>query len=351
MKCRKILTLLVFLYRDYLRRNLKTPFPIWERFFEFPAFHHYVQNENWEGKNQKEIRTEIKSRIRKYIKPEIAENNYCVCKVLSRLSQEESDYLMTEYCKFDTSLRIVTIYPLAQKYLKTIVPILNNHGSILYQKTIELNQTLMKNIIWNYYIREDRMGKIPEESDFWLDKVNRTFPRSDQNKMTIFVFKPSLSSRKTGTSGEIREKSREEIREMKEKIRHICKYGFHSIHINDSHRETIQMSRLVLSSPSLLRANEKFYKASKTKLLAFFAFWKKFRKMPIVDQESIIVDLSYLYSKKGQLEYEVASYADRDAIASRLGLEPRKKTFTDREIADPRSNFYWFGIKSYLPNQ
>ena len=343
MKCRKILTLLVFLYHDYLSRNMKTPFPIWEKFFSFPAFHHYVQNLNWDGKDLKEIRNEIKSKIQKYVKPEILKNN-CICKGLSQLSQEETDYLMTEYCKFDSSLRIVTIYPLAQKYLKTIIPILNSYGTILYQKTIELNPTLMKNIIWNYYIREDRMGKIPKESDFWLDKVNRTFPRPDQNKMMVYVFKPaSPSSRK---SSEAREETKEKIREMKEKIRHICKYGFHSIHINDSHRETIQMSRLILSQPSLLRANEKFYKVPAKKLLPFFAFWKKFRKLPLIHQESIIVDLSYLYSKKDQLEYELTSYADREAIVSHLGLEPRKKTLTDREIVDPKLNFYW--VKSYL---
>ena len=89
-----------------------------------------------------------------FVLPEIRKHSLCPCPQLQRLSQNDSDYLIIEYCKIVQDLRIVTVYPLAKKYNNKILTVLDEYGSIVYRKSIPVNRVMIKNLIWLFYLNE-----------------------------------------------------------------------------------------------------------------------------------------------------------------------------------------------------
>jgi hypothetical protein len=251
----------------------------------------------------------------------------CLCPLFKTLEPSFTDYIMSHYCKLNAENRVVTIYPIAYNQLNKIIPVLKKHGNILYRKSLNVNKEQMKTILWSYYIREKRMGHYPQGNAFLKDKVKSTYT---DKPLTVMIFEPF---------------NQKEVKTMKQGIRDICKHGFHSIHINDKPIETIQMMRFLFNNNSIENYNKKFTHLHPKKIKTLFDFIEKYNTLSVQDQDSILLDVSFL-TKDRELEYEVFSKnKNLPSISETLGSPRKERKYRDKDIYSPEKHFYLFGVK------
>ena len=257
----------------------------------------------------------------------------CICQLLDKLGHWVEEQLWIDYCCSHPKTRIVNIYPIAYKQLSIVKYILKQYGTIHYTKVLSANRVFLKNMIWVYYYKDTRMGPVPKKSSFWYDKTQKTY--YEGNPMVTIVYEP---------------KKLDTIRDMKELIRDTCKHGFHSVHINDTIYETIQMAKCLLNNNSNILYNSRFYKVNHERMALFFGFLKQYMTLHSDIQNSIILDLSE-FSSSAFPNYEVMSsfIEHENHFKKTFGRLPRKlRKFSDEQLYDPKFYTYLFGVKCVL---
>jgi len=151
-----------------------------------------------------------------------------------KLSEKYMDASALELVRKNKNLLLVSLFPSAINNRHLVDNILLKYSNIAYKKDIVLNPNGAFNYTLQLYKGEEWAGNWYNNFAGFRDKSNLCFV--NQNPMTVYLI-------------EIKDLSL--ARQIKEEIRQIYNIGNHSVHINDTHEETLRLSRCLFNSNSI----------------------------------------------------------------------------------------------------
>lgn len=247
-----------------------------------------------------------------------------------------------EYCKIHHNTRIVTVYPSATTdHRELLENFLKDNGKIVYQTSFNLTENGLLNLIKELYFQEEWMGNYQNQFRGAIPKqqyCSGTFP------LRIYVYQTSFNLN---------------IVDVKEKIRGLYGLGKHSVHINDTHTETLRIARCVLNENSIHFLNNATMCSPSTHDM-FNKFYNIYSSLATEQQESIIIDSSFVMAM-----YGIRDARDVDFIPSSVTTPQTINTLTemlntdnhttefkkfsnnsiDDLIYNPKNYFYYHNIK------
>lgn len=250
------------------------------------------------------------------------------------LSLEYLDAMAIEYCKRKTNTFIVSVFPIGANRCQEIEQIINQYSSIVYKKIVEIdNETLAKNLLWHFYYKEEWIGEFENGLSGIQEKYNLCFNKNKKQQMVYYLI-------------DCEEKNVNMI-EVKERIRKLFNVGKHSVHINDTHKQTIRIANLVFNENSIfamskIKFNKDLKKFNELMGLLRDADW----------QEDMCVTSSFVMGLFGIREIKDIDYISfNDQSSSICGISNHfsekqyySKTFDDI-IFNPKNYFYFNDIK------
>ena len=167
------------------------------------------------------------------------ENNYvesdCEYFVKRGLAQSIVKRTVLEYAKLKSNTHVVCLFPIAHSRMGQVMNIIEKHSNVFYKTSEVFNSTGQLGLIKELYL-----------SDGWgtekaiMKKCKQCFRGMSQ---VTFVL--------------IDAKNLETIKEMKKEIRALFKVGNHSVHINDTHKDTIRIAKTVFNDNSIHFLNKR----------------------------------------------------------------------------------------------
>ena len=144
------------------------------------------------------------------------------------------DYLALQYLKFNKNLRIVLLFPAAEGKEDEVKKIIASYGDIYYEKEVLFNKSGAELFLTQVYNDEEWLGTIENGFPGAKDKARYCF--TGNSSLRVFLFE---------------NRSKKNIAEIKEEIRNIYKIDKHSVHINDTFRETELLSNILFNQNSI----------------------------------------------------------------------------------------------------
>jgi hypothetical protein len=137
------------------------------------------------------------------------------------------DKVATKFIEYSSNTYIAFVWPTAKNYdmeLDTLFP------NIVFRKQIKLNENGAHNLLSQIYKGESWLGTI--ENNFYgvISKLVECFNTFDPIRIVVF-----------------QEESLDNVIKIKEKVRTVFGKGKHSIHITDTHEESIRLSQLIFN--------------------------------------------------------------------------------------------------------
>jgi hypothetical protein len=143
------------------------------------------------------------------------------------------DAMATELCRIKENTFIALIYPRANGLDTELNALIDKYGSCWYSKKIQLKDLGPVNLIRQVYASEPWVG---DWKDGFLGARNKaSWCFQGDNPLRVFVIESNLSR----------------MLELKKEVRELYNVENHSIHINDTHVETMQLAGLVLNNNSI----------------------------------------------------------------------------------------------------
>lgn len=248
-----------------------------------------------------------------------------------------ADLAVTEYCMLNPNSYIAIVWPKAIGKDDEIRDILNSFGRVYYEKTISLHNNGPINLMKVVYADTPWIGNW---KDGYSGAVSAASDYFDGNGIVrIFVFE-SLSL--------------DHVLQAKTKIRSLFGIGNYSIHINDSHDETVKISQTLLNDNSIHFLNHANVREAKS----FLALLPKFRGG--LDENKASYNAFCIDSSMVLAAYGIREARDLDVLHhgyddlfSKLdgGIgshNTEKKNYPmsiDSVIYNPEYHFYTFGLK------
>jgi hypothetical protein len=148
---------------------------------------------------------------------------------------EYADRVALEYAKLKTNTHIVTLFPTATSKgrIKEVESILNQHTKVFYSKRIPLSRLGLFNLMREFYHGEDWAGGHPHYGGFRA-KTKGCYQGEGDTIVYLCEFSNLPDTVK-----------------VKELIRKLYNAGKHSVHINDTHEETVRISKSVFNDNSV----------------------------------------------------------------------------------------------------
>ena len=144
------------------------------------------------------------------------------------------DQTAIEYCKLQPNTYVVCMFPIINKKLKEAYNIINDSGGIFYAKQVTLNKTGSFNLMRELYLGEQWAGNSSNNYAGYKEKADLCFP--DYSPVTaVLVNLPNLESAKN----------------LKTKIRNLFNVGNHCVHINDTHAQSVRISKTLFNKNSV----------------------------------------------------------------------------------------------------
>jgi hypothetical protein len=228
------------------------------------------------------INPEIK---RQNVRPSVYDFNFFKNRkrfVKSGLLNKYSTQMALEYCRIHQNARMVIVFPSAVGKRNQLESHLKTNGSIIHQSSFNVTQTGLLNLIKELYHNEPWIGNNANNWKGGDVKKRKCWGKS--GLVSVYVYHPNNLGK---------------VVETKQKIRTIYKLQHNSIHINDTHEETLRIARCVLTQHSHHFLNKAPTKLS-AKNIALFNKLSTFHNQLSQDQkESIVVDSSFVLGMYG----------------------------------------------------
>jgi len=261
---------------------------------------------------------------------------------LGELDEGYADKAALEYSKLKPQTRIVTLYPSAVKLgkLAQVGEILEKYSSLIYEKKIQLGKTGAVNFMRELYFREEWAEK--NQGSGYKSKAEFCYlPKNIfQQIAPTHIYLVEFDDLKC-------------FSQVKEEIRAIYGIGKHSVHINDTHEETVRLAKCVFNHNSihfLNSFNGRFYPIFE-KLLAEFSDGIEENRL---NNENYCISAGAVLSAYGLKECKDIDYlhsspeiiSGNSLITSHneYGIG-RYHTERDDIIHNPKNHFYRYGIK------
>ncbi len=245
------------------------------------------------------------------------------------------DSMAFEYAKLKTTTRLVILWPASEGRQSEVEDVLREYGDIVYFKEVHLNQSGAHNLVRIAYKGEPWLGTVKDGYAGVANKARWCF--SKKGSLRIFLFE-----------------STKDLIEMKDKIRKIFNVDKHSIHINDTHEETIELTEYLFNENGVTLLNGMVCRDLGwfERLFSHYQNWLQINRLDkmdfCIDGSGVLAvfgirdvrDLDFLYSGDGRAPNtsfkEIDCHNDEH---QHEGLVP------DEIIYDPRNHFYYSGFK------
>ena len=249
------------------------------------------------------------------------ENNYVESDyeyfVKRGLSQSIVKRTALEYAKLKSNTHVMCLFPIAHTRMDEVVNIIEKYSNIFYKSSEVLNNTGQLGLIKELYL-----------SDGWgnekaiMKKCKQCFRGMAQ---VTFVL--------------IDAKNLETVQEMKKEVRALFKVGNHSVHINDTHKDTIRIAKTVFNANSIHFLNNR-------KSVLFPNYKKLMANMKPNDNEIITgSSVLSLYGLRDCKDIDKIYYNNPPADSHNPYLEKLYKLTLDDIFNNPIYHLYYNGCK------
>lgn len=251
------------------------------------------------------------------------------------LNEDYMDAAALEMVRHNKNLLMVSLFPSAN-HSRDIDHILTNYGNIVYKKDVYLNKNGSFNYTLQLYKGEAWAGDWHNNFAGFRDKARLCF--TNDTPMTIYLVEFNDLT---------------QARSAKEDVRSIYNIGNHSVHINDTHEETLRLSRCILNKNSvkfLNNCNMKPYH----KFLQQLNYYENYITRNGFDFEDYCISASSVLSLYGLREGNDLDYLHTDSrqiqghpdIHSHNDYGKGRYTKKIEEIVhDPNNHFYYGNLK------
>jgi len=144
------------------------------------------------------------------------------------------DQMALEYATLKKNCVVATAFPAAFGHYDAMAKTLESHGCIVYEKLVDLKSNGPLNYIKLLYDSEEWLGDATTNFSGARAKHALCFPTVRPVRVFLMEFE-----------------SEQAAREAKEEIREHCGIEKSSIHINDTHEETLRIARAVFNENSI----------------------------------------------------------------------------------------------------
>jgi hypothetical protein len=252
------------------------------------------------------------------------------------LSNLYSDAIALEYCKLKSNTYVVTVFPSAVGKDEQVKKVIQEYGEIIYEKSVHLFNESPINLIKHIYSNENWLGNWSNGFSGARAKAAACFRYDGMTRVFI-----------------IESDNLEKVVEAKAKIRELFNIDKHSVHINDTHEETIYLAQILLNDNSIHFLNyarpknyEKFYQ-----LLENYQKWLTEKNL---DKEGFCIDSSAVMAAYGIREpgdLDFLHHGHEQIILNQVGIESNndKQPYHGKPVDDiiynPENHFYYKGLK------
>ncbi|MCI5051977.1 MAG: glycosyltransferase family 25 protein [Simkaniaceae bacterium] len=257
-----------------------------------------------------------------------------------KLEEKYLDAMATEYLRWSPKCKILCLFPSAQAPIEKIEEIILSYGNIVYRKECQFNKTGTLELIKLIYHNEKWVGNHANGYRLGKVKASRCFP----NSHPLRVFLVELPSEEAAIA-------------VKEKIREECKIGNDSVHINDTHPQSLMIGRALFNQNSIDFMNRR-KKAECTKFDRLMTQLHQFVRESQIDTETLCVDASAILSAYGLRDCQDLDLLHLGKlpknpyeIDSHNGYLKYHSTHLDDILFNPSNHFYYQGIKFLSPKR
>lgn len=265
----------------------------------------------------------------------------CKHYVETGLAEKYLDNMALTYCFLKPNTYIVTVFPAAQGRDHQVEQILSRYGKIVYKKEIAINSSVGSvNFMRCLYDGESFIGSFENNFHGARLKAPCCYPAHKKGPTRIFLFECNNPNH---------------IRPCKNQIRNLFGIGHDSVHINDTHDETVRIAKAVFNNNSIHYINHATLneQANFEKLFTTYKQWIIDNR---IDPECVCIDSSAILSVYGLrdcrdldilhhgYDQEIASISD-PLIGSHNDEIVYHCTTKDDIIFNPDNHFYFKGVK------
>lgn len=246
--------------------------------------------------------------------PILADYKYFAKKGLSQTIMKRT---ALEYAKLKPNTHIICLFPIAHTRIQEVMNIISKYCNIFYHSSTQLNSEGQLGLMKEIYL-----------DDGW---ANEEGIRRKGNQ--CFMGNPNV------TFVLVDGKNLETVKEMKKKIRALFNVGNHSVHINDSHEETVRIAKTVFNDNSIHFLNNR-------KNISFPKYKKLMTNMKPNDNEVITGStVLSLYGLRDCKDIDLIYYNNPPADSHNQYLETHYKLTLDDIINNPLYHLYYQGFK------
>ncbi len=250
------------------------------------------------------------------------------------LSVSTLDFIALNYVRLVDSSKVVILWPSAKGRVEEVESILRGYGDVVYRKSVSFSDVGQHNITRLAYKNEEWLGSYRD--DFLGAKNKADWCFSEDGPAIIYLID-----------------SVGDLVEMKEKIRELFGVGKHSVHINDTYSESLELSECLFNKNSLNVLNCGRFVEFKwfDKLFLHYRSWIEKNGY---DKESFCIDGSGSLAVVGvrdvrDLDYlcfshEVRCTGYKEIDCHNSGFS-HKKVSIDDVVFDSENYFYHDGLK------
>jgi len=249
------------------------------------------------------------------------------------LSNFNIELALFEYLKYKKNIFIACIWPVAQKKRNQIFQTIGEKN-ILYTKNVNFSPQGGQNLISILYEGHSWLGSIEEGYKGAISKYAETFTASGE---VTFIF--------------FEENNLNDVLNLKSSIRSELKLGKHSIHINDTYDELIDLSKYILNENSIYFLNNFKPLNIKSKYSLLKKYRKKILSMRYNPNDFVVVG-SYPLNMFGIIESNDLDYLSKDDIIiddDEIGSHNKIVDYYQKSVNDliynPQNFFYYKGLK------
>lgn len=252
------------------------------------------------------------------------------------LSEDILDDMVLQYCRLDSSTRVAVLFPVAQGRDQEIFNFIHECGPIVYRKDVIVSRSGRANLIRLLYRGEAWLGDGDKPTPGMLHHVNNRFVDYVPVKLIFFAGKDENANRR-----------------LKERIRALFDLGNDSVHINDTHAQTISIAESVLNANSIHFLNHARPVALKN-FIRLFREYKDWLTASGLDSQRFCIDASAVLAAYGMRDANDLDFlfAGEDVpptpgteISCHNAELPHYGMAVNDLVMDPRNHFYWDGIK------
>ena len=154
------------------------------------------------------------------------------------LSERYCDRVAIEYSKLKKNTHMVFVFPAAEGNGRELINIIIKYGNIFYEKSVSLDETGSFNLMRELYLDEHWAGNLQSNFGGYRQKQKLCYPNYEKTRVFLVEFNDISDAVK-----------------VKDIIRGIFNIGNHSVHINDTHEETVGLAKLMFNDNSIHHLN------------------------------------------------------------------------------------------------